>query len=116
VSAVSWPTAHCLPTPARALEGFITPTITAAAADAGRPRPRIIALVSVAVTNDVDAARAAADSLALYDSIPSYQEVLAREGLSSSVELAVIGTAEAVTRRLKTSWTPTRPTWRCYRC
>ena len=86
----------------RTLEGFIAPTITAAAADAGRPRPRIIPLVSVAITNDVDAARAAADSLALYDSIPSYQKVLAREGVSSSVELAAIGTAEAVTRRLKT--------------
>ena len=85
----------------RTLEGFIVPTIQAAAAKAGRPRPRIIAMVSVAVTDDVDTARAAAaESLALYDSIASYQKVLAREGVSSSVELAPIGTADAVTRRL----------------
>ncbi len=85
------------------IEGFIAPMIARAAADAGRPRPRIIAMVSVAVTDDVDAARAAAaDSLALYDSIPSYQKAFAREGVSSAVELAVIGTAETVTRRLKT--------------
>src|SRR6201998_2947332 len=65
----------------RTLEGFIVPTIQAAAAKARRPRPRIIAMVSVAVTDDVDTARAAAaESLALYDSIASYQKVLAREG------------------------------------
>jgi F420-dependent oxidoreductase-like protein len=86
----------------RTVEGFIAPTITQAAADAGRPPPRIIAMVSVAVTDDVEAARAAAaTSLALYDSIPSYQKVFAREGVSSALELAVIGTAETVTRRLK---------------
>jgi F420-dependent oxidoreductase-like protein len=86
----------------RTIEGFIAPTIAQAAADAGRPRPRIIAMVSVAVTDDVDAARAAAATrLALYDSIPSYQKVFAREGVSSAVDLAVIGPAEAVTRRLK---------------
>jgi F420-dependent oxidoreductase-like protein len=86
----------------RTIEGFIAPTITRAAADAGRPPPRIIAMVSVAVTDDVEAARAAAAArLALYDSIPSYRKVFAREGVSSALELAVIGTAETVTRRLK---------------
>lgn len=86
----------------RTIEGFIAPTIAQAAADAGQPRPRIIAMVSVAVTDDVDAARAAAaTSLALYDSIPSYQKVFAREGVSSAVDVAVIGPAETVTRRLK---------------
>jgi F420-dependent oxidoreductase-like protein len=86
----------------RTIEEFVAPTITRAAADARLPRPKIIALVSVAVTDDVDTVRAAAaDSLAMYDQIPSYQKVVAREGLSSAVELAVIGTADAVTRRLK---------------
>jgi len=57
--------------------------------------------VSAAVTDDADAVRArAAGSLAIYDQIPSDQKVLAREGLSSVVELAVIGTASAVTGRL----------------
>jgi alkanesulfonate monooxygenase SsuD/methylene tetrahydromethanopterin reductase-like flavin-dependent oxidoreductase (luciferase family) len=57
----------------------------------------------VFVADDVDAARAAAaESLALYDSIPSYQKAFAREGVSSAVELAVIGTQENVTRQLKT--------------
>jgi alkanesulfonate monooxygenase SsuD/methylene tetrahydromethanopterin reductase-like flavin-dependent oxidoreductase (luciferase family) len=96
-SPASWPKGT-LPANAgpRTIEGFIAPTIARAAADAGRPRPRIIAMVSVAVSDDVDAARAAAaDSLALYDSIPSYQKAFAREGVYSAVELAVIGTHEA---------------------
>ena len=85
----------------RTIGEFIAPTITRAAADAGRPTPRIIAMVSVAVTDDVDAARdAATATMALYDSIPSYQKVFAREGVSSGVELAVIGSAESVTRSL----------------
>jgi F420-dependent oxidoreductase-like protein len=87
----------------RTIEGFIAPTVAAAAADAGRPPPRIIALVWVAVTHDPDTVRAAAaDSTAMYDQIPSYQKVLAREGKSRAVELAVIGTAQEVTRQLKT--------------
>jgi F420-dependent oxidoreductase-like protein len=87
----------------RTIEGFIAPTIAQAAVDSGRPNPRIIAMVAVAVTDDVDTARvAAAESLALYDAVPSYQKVIAREGVSKAVELAVVGNAEAVTRQLKT--------------
>jgi F420-dependent oxidoreductase-like protein len=86
----------------RTIEGFIAPTIAQAAADAGRPPPRINAIVGVAVTGDVDAARAAAATrLAVYDSIPSYQKVFAREDVSSAIDLAVIGPAEMVSRRLK---------------
>ena len=86
----------------RTIENFIAPTIMRAAADAGRTPPRIIAIVGVAVTDDADAARAAATtSLALYDSIPSYQKVFAREGVSSAVDLAVIGPVETVAARLQ---------------
>jgi F420-dependent oxidoreductase-like protein len=86
----------------RTIEEFIAPTIARAAADAGRPDPRIIAMVPVAVTRDVDAVRAALVSpLALYDEIPSYQKVLAREGVARAAELAVVGSAETVTQQLK---------------
>lgn len=87
----------------RTVEEFIVPTISRAAADAGRPDPRIIAIVPVAVADDAAAVRAAvADRLGFYDQIPSYQKVLAREGVSGAAELAVIGTSQSVTRRLKT--------------
>jgi F420-dependent oxidoreductase-like protein len=83
----------------RTLAEFIVPRITAAAA--GRPAPRVFGLVSVAVTDDVDGARAvAAETMAMYDQVPSYQRVNAREGVNSVVDLALIGTAEQVAHGL----------------
>lgn len=86
----------------RSIAEFIEPTIAKAAADAGRPKPRIIASVPVLVSDDVDAARAeAVEQLAFYESIPSYQKVLAREGVTRAGELAVIGTPDSVVRQLE---------------
>jgi F420-dependent oxidoreductase-like protein len=86
----------------RTIAEFIEPTIAKAAADAGRPKPRIIAAVPVLVSDDVDAARNfAAEQLSFYVTIPSYQKVIAREGVPSAVDLAGIGSAESVTRRLR---------------
>ena len=86
----------------RTVENFIVPTITQAATEAGRENPQIIPLVSVAVTDDPDTARAAAaERMAMYDAIPAYQKQYAREGVSSAVELAVIGSADSVTRSLR---------------
>jgi F420-dependent oxidoreductase-like protein len=88
----------------RTLEEFIVPTIGKAAADAGRPAPRVFGLVSVAVT-DGDEATAAAravavETMAMYDQVPSYQRINAREGVASVVDLALIGNAEHVARGL----------------
>jgi F420-dependent oxidoreductase-like protein len=86
----------------RTISEFIEPTITKAAADTGRPAPRIIAAVPVLVTDDVDAGRNfAADQLGFYQTIPSYQRVIAREGVQSAAELAAVGPAESVVRKLK---------------
>ncbi len=68
--------------------------------------PRAIAMVSVAVTagteTDTETTRsAAADSMGIYDMVPSYQNVMAREGVSKAAQLAVIGTGESVTRQLR---------------
>lgn len=52
---------------------------------------------------------AAADTLVLYDQIPSYQKVLARESLSSAVELAVLGSPDVITRRLTAGPSTARP-------
>jgi F420-dependent oxidoreductase-like protein len=58
----------------RTIEQFIVPTIGQAAADAGRPSPRIIAMVQVAVTDDAGTVRAeAAGRLAFYETVPSYR-------------------------------------------
>ncbi len=86
----------------RTIEQFIEPTIAGAAADAGRPRPRIIAFVPAQVTTDEHAAREAAnEQLAFYATIPSYQKVIAREGVDNLAELAAIGDEEQVLRALR---------------
>jgi F420-dependent oxidoreductase-like protein len=86
----------------RTIAEFIEPAIAKAAADAGRPKPRIIAAVPVLVSDDGDAAHAfAAQQLSLYETIPSYQKVIAREGVASATDLAAIGPAESVVRQLK---------------
>ena len=86
----------------RTIAEFIEPTMAKAAADAGRPKPKIIAAVPVLISDDLEAARNfAADQLSFYETIPSYQKVIAREGVASAADLAAIGSAESVTRRLR---------------
>ncbi|HEV7419571.1 MAG TPA: LLM class F420-dependent oxidoreductase [Mycobacterium sp.] len=85
----------------RTIAEFIEPTIAKAAAEAGRPKPRIIAAVPVLVTSDVDAGRAAAaEQLGFYETIPSYQKIIAREGVEHVTDLAAIGPADVVRRQL----------------
>ncbi|MFJ8660115.1 TIGR03564 family F420-dependent LLM class oxidoreductase [Streptomyces sp. NPDC093795] len=79
----------------RALAEHIVPAVTAAAEAAGRPAPRIVALVPGVVTTDTESVReAAASSLALYDAIPSYQRVIGLSGGTRAADLAVIGDEE----------------------
>jgi len=86
----------------RTLREFIIPTITEAAEKAGRPAPRIIAAAPALVHDDLDESRAiAAEKLAFYQAIPSYQKVIAREGLDSAVELAALGKPDAVAERMQ---------------
>lgn len=87
----------------RSLERTIVPTLGKAAADAGCPEPMVIAMVPAVVTDDADIVRqVSAVHLAAYATIPSYQRVLASEGVSHPAELALIGdekTVEAGIRR-----------------
>jgi len=54
------------------------------------------------VTDDADAGRSlAADVLSFYETIPSYRRVIAREGVASVAELAAIGSADEVARKLR---------------
>jgi F420-dependent oxidoreductase-like protein len=86
----------------RTIAEFIEPTIAKAAADAGREKPKIIAAVPVWVSDDVDAARAlATQQLSFYETIPSYRNVIAREGVASAADIAAVGSAESVRRQLQ---------------
>lgn len=65
----------------RALAEHIVPAVTAAAAAAGRPAPRIVALVPGVVTDDADAVRERfTEQLAFYEQIPSYARVVELSG------------------------------------
>jgi alkanesulfonate monooxygenase SsuD/methylene tetrahydromethanopterin reductase-like flavin-dependent oxidoreductase (luciferase family) len=43
----------------------------------------------------------AAEQLSFYEAIPSYQKVIAREGIDSAADLAAVGSAESVRRQLQ---------------
>jgi F420-dependent oxidoreductase-like protein len=75
----------------------IVPTISAAAAAAGRPAPRVVMVVPAVVTSDVDGVRdRAAAHMAFYDDVPAAQASVRREGAAHAHELAVIGDEETV--------------------
>jgi F420-dependent oxidoreductase-like protein len=86
---------------ARAIADHIKPRIAAAAAEAGRPEPRIVAGLPIAVHDDVDEAReTAAKSFAIYDTLPNYQRLMAHGGVSSAAEVAVVGDEASVTQQI----------------
>jgi 5,10-methylenetetrahydromethanopterin reductase len=72
-------------------------TITAAAREAGRPAPRILASVPVCVTDRPEAVRAAAaEFFARYGQLPSYRAILDREGVGGAADVALIGSEATV--------------------
>jgi alkanesulfonate monooxygenase SsuD/methylene tetrahydromethanopterin reductase-like flavin-dependent oxidoreductase (luciferase family) len=83
------------------LATHIVPTITAAAAAAERPTPRVIAAFPVCVTGDVVGARErAAKVFAVYGQLPSYRAMLDREGAGGLEDIAIIGSGTEVAERI----------------
>jgi 5,10-methylenetetrahydromethanopterin reductase len=83
------------------VRSHIVPTITSAAAEAGRPAPRVICILPVCVTAEVDRARErAARVFAVYGELPSYRAMLDREGAAGPVDVAIIGDENVVADRL----------------
>ncbi len=86
----------------KTLESHIVPKITRAAEEAGRPAPRVVAGVQVALTPDVDAARErAARVFAIYPTLPSYRAMLDIEGAGSAADLVIAGDEAAVERQIR---------------
>jgi alkanesulfonate monooxygenase SsuD/methylene tetrahydromethanopterin reductase-like flavin-dependent oxidoreductase (luciferase family) len=80
----------------------VSPKIRAAAAAAGRPEPRIVAGLPVAVHDDVAEARAAqAQAAALYASRPNFRAVVEMGGSSSPADTAIVGDERSVTQQLQ---------------
>jgi len=81
----------------RALAEHLVPAVTAAAQAAGRPAPRIVAVVPGVVTADTKAVReTATEKFAFYEQFPSYQRVIGLSGATRAADLAVIGDEETV--------------------
>jgi F420-dependent oxidoreductase-like protein len=85
----------------KTLEGQDVPEITAAAAEAGRPAPRVIAGLPICVTGDREGARDRARPILSGSArMPSYGRQLAAEGLDDPADLAYIGDEAEVAGRL----------------
>ena len=83
------------------LRSHIVPVLNEAAAEAGRPTPRVVAAFPICVTDDVDAARArAAQVFAVYTNLPSYRAMMDLEGVADPSGIAIVGTEAEVRDQL----------------
>ncbi len=85
-----------------ALESHVVPRITAAASAAGRPAPRIVVGLPVAVHDDVDEAREAATrQYGFYGDLPNYARILRHGGLERSADACIVGDEDSVAAQLR---------------
>jgi F420-dependent oxidoreductase-like protein len=83
---ITWMTAE------KSLESHVIPGITAAAAEAGRAKPRIVVGVPIVLTNDPSGAREKVGQiLQTYGLLPSYRAMLDREGAAGPADVAIVG-------------------------
>jgi len=86
----------------KTLRDHTIPRIREAAAAAGRPAPRIVVGLPVAVTNDPAAARESAGRIfELYGGLPSYRAMLDREGAGGPADVAMVGDESAVGEQIE---------------
>jgi alkanesulfonate monooxygenase SsuD/methylene tetrahydromethanopterin reductase-like flavin-dependent oxidoreductase (luciferase family) len=87
----------------RTLERHVLPLITAAASEAGRPRPRIVSGVPVAVVDDRDEARREAGVVyERYNDLSNYRRMMDKEGENVAPEdIAVYGDESQVEERIR---------------
>jgi len=81
----------------KTIESHIVPKIGAAAAEAGRAAPRVVASFPTVLTNDSDDAREKITaSLGVYGNLPSYRAMLDKEGVEGPGDIAVVGDEKAL--------------------
>jgi F420-dependent oxidoreductase-like protein len=87
---------------AAAIEEHVAPRITAAAEAAGRPAPRIVAGLPLAVHDDEDEARGAvAAGAVVYADRPNYQRIMEVGRASGPADAAIVGDEAAVEAQLQ---------------
>jgi F420-dependent oxidoreductase-like protein len=87
----------------KALEAQVVPHLTAAAENAGRPAPRVVAGLQVAVHDDENEVRAQVHATTgkIFDNLGPYKRILAAGGYDSTAEAAVVGNAASVAHQLQ---------------
>ena len=87
---------------ARSIDTHVAPKINAAATAAGRPAPRIVAGLPVAVHDNVDEAREkAAKDFANYGVLPNYRRILDIGGATGPADAAVVGDETSVAAQIQ---------------
>lgn len=88
--------------PRAAIAGHVVPHLTAAATAAGRPAPRIVAGLPVAVHDEETEAReAVARTSGIYASQPNYQRIMRLGGSATPADAAIVGSGAQVRRQLQ---------------
>jgi F420-dependent oxidoreductase-like protein len=86
----------------RSIEEHVVPRVTAGAIETGRPAPRVVAGLPVAVCDDAAIGRdRAARLFSVYGAIPTYQRILATGDASDPADVCVVGTEKQVRARLE---------------
>lgn len=86
----------------KTIESHIVPRIGKAAEAAGRPQPRVVACLPIAVTDKPDEARERAGGLfAMYGALPNYQRVLNIEGAGGPKDVVIVGNEQQVEQQIR---------------
>ena len=79
------------------MESHIVARLHKAAADAGKPTPRVVGGFPMALTTNIDAAKAQInEQLAIYGQLPSYRAMLDKEGAEGPADIALLGDENAL--------------------
>lgn len=85
----------------RTLAEHVVPSVTKAAADAGRCAPRVIVSLPVALTTDPDAVRATInEDFAAAGAMPAYRAVFDREDVTGPGDVSIVGDEASVKSQL----------------
>ncbi|MHB8379434.1 MAG: TIGR03564 family F420-dependent LLM class oxidoreductase [Acidimicrobiales bacterium] len=85
----------------KTIAAHVVPSIREAATVAGRPSPRVVCALPIAVTSDVAGARERLNTAySGYATLPSYAAMLEREGAKGPADVGLIGTKERVLEKL----------------
>lgn len=81
----------------RTIANHIVPRIGAAAHEAGRPSPRVVAGMNVCLTSDPEAAHTRLERMfAVYRQMPSYRAMVEREGSDDVGDFVLVGDEKAL--------------------